>query len=55
MGIPVRPTLCILALAAVAMAAQPPIPIPQDPTADPVPAFVGGVATSRRVLSFHFP
>src|SRR5262249_59355488 len=55
MGIPVRPTLCILALAAVAMAAQPPIPIPQDPTADPVPAFVGGVATPRRVHSFRVP
>src|SRR5262252_6451624 len=55
MGIPVRSPFWMLVLAATAMAAQPPIPIPQDPNANPVPAFVGGVATPRRGHSFTVP
>ena len=55
MYVPVRATLAGLALAAVAIASQPPVPIPQDPTADPVPAFVGSAAMPRRVHSFRVP
>jgi len=55
MYVPVRATLAALALAAVAIASQPPVPIPQDPTADPVPAFVGSAAMPRRVHSFRVP
>jgi hypothetical protein len=55
MYVPVRATLAALALAAGAIASQPPVPIPQDPNADPVPAFVGSAAMPQRVHSFRVP
>ena len=55
MNAPIRSTIGILALATTGVASQAPIPIPQDPNAAPVPAFVGAPATPRRVHSFRVP
>src|SRR5881628_1682662 len=45
-------TLVTLALLATTAGA---VPIPQDPTASPVPAFVGTTAVARRVRTWRVP
>src|SRR2546425_11729118 len=55
MKTPVRLALGALALARMAIAGTPPNPIPQDPTAEPVPAFVGSPAAPRRGHTGRLP